>query len=189
MFACLTKLYGHEDSMKDIQAHLDKIRSDAAECLLVSTLVGDGKREVFAKTAQHLNALASEFEKTIATNGADKGTRGESEHVAPPGDPETPRATNIAATHQPQAARPRRVLPWLLVIVIGGLVGAFFWANNPAKTYWSLSNLQSKHEPSPAPQDETKEAIAALLSGEQAERKIMMEQLIGLVPRLHNPPI
>jgi len=186
MFACLTKLFGHEDPMKDIQAHLDKIRSDAAECLLVSTLVGDGKREVFAKTAQHLNALASEVEKTIATNGADKGTRGESEHVARAGDPEAAIATNIAATHQPQAARPRRVLPWLLVILIGGLVGAFFWANNPAKTYWSLSNLQSKHEPSPAPQDETKQAIAALLSGEQAERKILMEQLSGLGARLDN---
>jgi hypothetical protein len=158
MFACLTKLFGHEDSMKDIQAHLDKIRSDAAECLLVSTLVGDAKREVFAKTAQHLNALASEVEKTIATNGADKGTRGESEHVARAGDPEAAIATNIAATHQPQAARPRRVLPWLLV----------------------------KHEPAPAPQDETKQAIAALQSGEQAERKILTEQLSGLGARLDN---
>src|SRR5258708_4572188 len=120
--------------MKEIQTHLNKIRSDAAECLLLSNLVTDGKREVFAKTAEHLNALALEVEKTIATNSADKGTRGESEHIARAGDPEAAIATNIAATHQPQAARPRRVLPWLLVIVIGGLVGAFFWANNPAKT-------------------------------------------------------
>ncbi len=172
--------------MTDIRAHLDKIRSDAAECLLVSTLVGDGKREVFARTAQHLNALASEVEKTIATNGADKGTRGESEHLARAENPEAPVAADIAAAHHPRAARLRQVLPWLLVIVIGGLVGAFFWANNPAKTYWSLSNLQSKHEASPAPQDETKQAIAALLSGEQAERKILMEQLSGLGARLDN---
>src|SRR5258706_238727 len=61
--------------MKDIQTHLNKIRSDAAECLLLSNLVTDGKREVFAKTAEHLNALALEVEKTIATNSADKGTR------------------------------------------------------------------------------------------------------------------
>ena len=186
MFAGLSKLYGHESSMTDIQAHLDKIRSDAAECLLVSTLVGDGKREVFAKTAQHLNALASEVEKTIATNGADKGTRGESEHVARVGDPEAAIATNIAATHQPQAARRHRVVAWLLVVVLGGIVGAFFWDNNPAKNYWSLFNVQSKHEASPAPQDETKQAIAALLSGQQAERQILMEQLSGLGARLDN---
>ena len=56
--------------MKDIQTHLDKIRSDAAECLFLSNLVTDGKREVFARAAEHLNALASEVERTIATNSA-----------------------------------------------------------------------------------------------------------------------
>ena len=172
--------------MKDIQTHLNKIRSDAAECLLLSNLVTDGKREVFAKTAEHLNALALEVEKTIATNSADKGTRGESEHIARAGDREEAVATDIAAAHHQQAARPRRTLLWLLVVVLGGIVGAFFWANNPAKEYWSLSTLQSKHETSPAPQDETKQAIATLLSGEQAERKILMEQLSALAARVDN---
>ena len=60
--------------MNDIQTHLDKIRSDAAECVLLSNLVADGKGEVFARTAKHLSALALEIEKTIATNSADKGT-------------------------------------------------------------------------------------------------------------------
>jgi hypothetical protein len=46
--------------------------------------------------------------------------------------------------------------------------------------------LQSKHDISPAPQDETKQAIATLLSGEQAERKILMEQLSGLAARVDN---
>ena len=172
--------------MKDIQTHLDKIRSDAAECLLLSNLVTDGKREVFAKTAEHLNALASEVEKTIATNSADKGTRRESEHMARAGDREEAVATDIAAAHHQQAARPRRTLPWFLVVVLGGIVGAFFWANNPAKEYWSLSTLQSKHQTSPAAQDETKQAIATLLSGEQGERKILMEQLSALGARVDN---
>jgi BA14K-like protein len=176
-------LEGHEGSMKDIQTHLDKIRSDAAECLLISTLVGDGKREVFAKTAQHLNALASEVEKTIATNNAEMSTRGESEHMARAGDSEEPVVTDVPVAHHKQA-RPRRMLPWLLVVVVGGIVGAFLWASNPAKTHWSLFALQSKHEAPPAPQDETKQAIAALLSGEQAERKILMEQVSGLGARL-----
>ncbi len=163
--------------MKDIQTHLDKIRSDAAECLLLSNLVTDGKREVFARTAEHLNALALEVEKTIATNSADMARAGDREEAV---------ATDIAAAHHQQAARPRRMLPWLLVIVLGVVVGAFFWANNPAKEYWSLSTLQSKHETSPAPQDETKQAIATLLSGEQAERKILMEQLGALAARVDN---
>jgi len=172
--------------MKDIQTHLDKIRSDAAECVLLSSLVADGKREVFARTAEHLNALALEVEKTIATNSADKGTRGESEHMARAGDREEAVATDIAAAPHQQAARPRRMLPWLLIVGLGGIVGAFFWANNPAKEYWSLFTLQSKHETSPAPQDETKQAIASLLSGEQAERKILMEQLSALAARVDN---
>ena len=163
--------------MKDIQTHLDKIRSDAAECLLLSNLVTDGKGEVFARTAEHLNALALEVGKTIATNGADTARAGDREEAV---------ATDIAAAHRQQAARPRRMLPWLLVIVLGVIVGAFFWANNPAKEYWSLSTLQSKHETSPAPQDETKQAIATLLSGEQAERKIWVEQLGVLAARVDN---
>ena len=172
--------------MKDIQTLLDKIHSDAAECLLLSNLVTDGKGEVFARTAEHLNALALEVGTTIATNSADKGTRGESEHMARAGDREEAVATDIAAAHHHQAARPRRMLPWLLVIVLGGIVGTFFWANNPAKEYWSLSTLQSKHETSPAPQDETKQAIATLLSDERAERKILLEQLSALAARVDN---
>jgi hypothetical protein len=172
--------------MKDIQAHLDKIRSDAAECVLLSNLAADGKREMFAKTAEHLNALALEVEKTIAANGADKGTRGGSELMARAGDLEEAVATDIAAAPRQQAAPPRRVLPWLLVIALGGIVGAFVWANNPASEYWTLAALQSKHETSPAPQDETKQAIANLLSGEQAERKILMDQLSALTARVDN---
>jgi hypothetical protein len=173
--------------MKDIQAHLDKIRSDAAECLLVSTLVGDGKREVFAKTAQHLNALALEVEKTIATNTADKGPRGESEHkTAHAEDREETVATNIAAAHHSKTARPRQILPWFLIIVIGSIVGTLVWVNNPPTGYSFLSSLHAKQETPPAPQDETKQAIAALLSGEQAERKILMEQVSGLGARLDN---
>ena len=162
--------------MKDIQTHLDKIRSDAAECLLLSNLFTDGKGEVFARTAEHLNALALEVGKTIATNGADTARAGDREEAV---------ATDIAAAHHRQAARPRRMLPWLLLF-LGVIAGAFFWANNPAKEYWSLSTLQSKHETSPAPQDETKQAIATLLSGEQAERKIWVEQLGVLAARVDN---
>jgi hypothetical protein len=171
--------------MNDIRTQLDKIRSDAAECVLLSNLV-DGKREVFAKTAEHLNGLALEVEKAIAKNNADEGTRGESAHRGRPGDREEVIATDIAAAHHQQAVRPRRTLPWLLVIVLSGVVGAFFWASNPVKEYWSLYTLHSKHEASPAPRDEKTQAIATLLSGEQADRKILVEQLSGLAARVDN---
>jgi hypothetical protein len=186
----LSKFYGHKGSMTDIQAHLNKIRSDAAECILLSTLVTDGKREVFARMAEHLNGLALEVERTIAANGAGAARVADHADTARAADRKEAVATDIAATdiaaadHQ-QAARPRRMLPWLLLVVgLGVIAGAFFWTNNPAKEY--LSALQSKHEPSPAPQDATKQAIVSLLSGEQRERQRFMEQLATLVARLDN---
>jgi BA14K-like protein len=172
--------------MNDIQTHLDKIRSDAAECVLLSNLVADGKGEVFARTAKHLSGLALEIEKTVATNSADKGTRGESVNMARAGGREEAVAVDIAAAPRQQVVRPRRTLPWLLVVVLGGIVGAFVWWDNPAKDYWFLYTLQSKHETSPAAEDQTKQAIATLLSGVQAERKILTEQLSALAARVDN---
>lgn len=172
--------------MKEIQAHLAKIRSDAAECVMLSNLVADGKREVFARTAEHLSALAREVEKTILANGADNGTRGEGVNIARPEAREEAVATDVAAAHHQQAARPRRMLPWLLAAVLGGIVGAFFWAKYPANEYWPSLALQSKHEASPAPQDETKQAVATLRSDVQEERRILTEQLSALVARVDN---
>ena len=171
--------------MTDVQTHLDKIRSDAAECLLLSTLVADEKREVFAKTAQHLNALALEVEKTIATNSAEKRTPGESQHATGDAGAEETAATDMAVVHHGRE-RLRRALPWFLVAILGGTVGAFLWASSPAKTYWSMFDAEPKHETPPALQDETKRAIAALLAGEQGERKLLLDQLSGLGARLDN---
>ena len=53
--------------MKDMQAHLEKLRSDAAECALISNLAtNQEKRELFARLAEHLRVLASEVERAIA---------------------------------------------------------------------------------------------------------------------------
>ncbi len=53
--------------MKDMQAHLEKLRTDAAECQLISDLAADlQKRELFRRLAQHLGVLASEVERAIA---------------------------------------------------------------------------------------------------------------------------
>ncbi|MGF6308641.1 CHASE3 domain sensor protein [Bradyrhizobium sp. i1.8.4] len=53
--------------MQDMLTHLEKLRTDAAECALIRDLTTDmQKRELFSKLAEHLAALAAEVEKTIA---------------------------------------------------------------------------------------------------------------------------
>jgi hypothetical protein len=53
--------------MQDMKAHLEKLRSDAAECALIRDLATDPeKRALFTRLADHLGALASEVEAAIA---------------------------------------------------------------------------------------------------------------------------
>jgi hypothetical protein len=53
--------------MKDMQAHLEKLRTDAAECLLISNLATDkAKQALFARLSEHLTSLATEVERAIA---------------------------------------------------------------------------------------------------------------------------
>ena len=55
-----------EHQMKDILAHLDKLRADAAECAMIRDLATDReKRELFARLADHLHVLAAEVERAI----------------------------------------------------------------------------------------------------------------------------
>lgn len=57
--------------MQDMQTHLEKLRSDAAECGVISDLATDSqKRELFARLAAHLSALADEVEHAIAVQAA-----------------------------------------------------------------------------------------------------------------------
>ena len=52
--------------MKDFQAHLEKLRSEAAECRLISDLATDRtKREVFDGLSLHLTSLADQVEQAI----------------------------------------------------------------------------------------------------------------------------
>jgi hypothetical protein len=61
--------------MKDMHAHLEKLRADAAECRLISDLATDlEKRELFARLAKHLSVLASEIERAIGSKLADSET-------------------------------------------------------------------------------------------------------------------
>jgi hypothetical protein len=111
--------------MKNIQAHLKKIRSDAAECLVLSTLATGGKQEVFIRIAEHLNALALELETSIKI-GTDR--------VDGPKDDDNA-VFNPPPKHPQQAAWPHRVLPWMLVIALAGTSGTLIWANGLAEKY------------------------------------------------------
>jgi hypothetical protein len=52
--------------MKDYQAHLEKLRKDAAECALVRDLATDkAKREMIGRLARHLDQLAEEVERAM----------------------------------------------------------------------------------------------------------------------------
>ena len=57
--------------MQDMKAHLEKLRTDAAECALIRDLATDpDKRELFARLAEHLTTLAREIEAVIAAKVA-----------------------------------------------------------------------------------------------------------------------
>jgi hypothetical protein len=54
--------------MQDMKAHLEKLRTDAAECALIRDLATDPqKRELFTRLADHLATLAQEVEAAIAS--------------------------------------------------------------------------------------------------------------------------
>jgi hypothetical protein len=62
--------------MKDTRKHLEKLRTDAAECAIISGLAADKmKRDLFARLSQHFTVLAGEVEKaagpTLASDGHD----------------------------------------------------------------------------------------------------------------------
>ena len=52
--------------MKDMQAQLDKLRTEASECALIASLAtSKPKRDLFARLAEHYTVLASEVERAI----------------------------------------------------------------------------------------------------------------------------
>jgi hypothetical protein len=58
--------------MKDYQASIEKLRTDAAEYALIRDLATDkAKREMFDRIARHLSQLADEVERAMpASNGS-----------------------------------------------------------------------------------------------------------------------
>ena len=52
--------------MEDYQVHLEKLRKDAAECVLIRDLATDlAKRDMFDRLSRHLDQLADEVERSL----------------------------------------------------------------------------------------------------------------------------
>ena len=63
--------------MKDYQASLEKLRSDAAEAALIRDLATDmAKREMFDRLAQHLDQLANDVEQAMSAPKASQEVSG-----------------------------------------------------------------------------------------------------------------
>jgi hypothetical protein len=55
--------------MKDMLIHLEKLRTDAAECALIRDLATEPtKRELFHRSAERLSALANEVASAIRSH-------------------------------------------------------------------------------------------------------------------------
>ncbi|MCA6112901.1 hypothetical protein [Bradyrhizobium cenepequi] len=58
--------------MKDMRAHLEKLRNEAEECELISKLATDtNKKALFARLAVLQRALVKELEQAIAASSLD----------------------------------------------------------------------------------------------------------------------
>ena len=56
--------------MQDYQKHLEKLRTDAAECRLICDLAtNQAKRELFDRLAVHLSSLADQVELAMIEAG------------------------------------------------------------------------------------------------------------------------
>jgi hypothetical protein len=55
--------------MKDMQAHLEKLRVQVAECEMIRDLATDpAKRELFGRLAEHFKTLVTDLERAIAAH-------------------------------------------------------------------------------------------------------------------------
>jgi hypothetical protein len=53
--------------MQDMTTHLEKLRLQVTECEMIRDLATEsGKRELFARLAEHFKALVGELERAIA---------------------------------------------------------------------------------------------------------------------------
>lgn len=155
--------------MKDMQAHAKKIRSDAAECLVLSSLVSEERRPLFGRIAEHLNSLALEIETETLNGVPDEPSPEPGPHAEQPAVP----------IDQKRAGRSWRLLPRSLPVVLIVSAVAAVWAVN--RTHFTFSNQLPK---AAAESQASAHDFATLLSEEREERRIFSDQLSAVITRL-----
>jgi hypothetical protein len=177
--------------MKDIETHLEKLRREAAECLVVSNLATDPeKKQLFARVAEHISGLASAVQNELVVPADVVDVVNQNPTNAIPGsESKEAKATNstIVPKHATELLRMR---PWLAVVVLLAAVGAFVLIR--AEKDSSFTALEAKVPPQ-APQEATNQAIADLKqaiiefrSAEDDKRRLLSQQLDALAARVDN---
>jgi hypothetical protein len=176
--------------VNSMQKHLEKVRSDAAECLLLSSLAHDKSKDMFAQVAQHLTELASEMEKTPLANpsnvvAAEFIPIGPAvDHVATSGK------KNVVVVPSEKGAEPdgarqnqKSRRPWLFVAVVGTVAGFSLWASPlPDRLHWHFASylpsfqVSENYEIGSSPKDGA-DAIAALEATERSERDAIFKRI------------
>jgi uncharacterized protein HemX len=90
----------------------------------------------------------------------------------------------------------RRVILWVLVLVLVALGVAVFWGNIRAEKDSSRTTTVQSEAAQPPPQDDTKQAVIALqqavkdlqrqLSAEEGDRKLLADQVGALSARIND---
>lgn len=178
--------------MSDVQRVLEKLRSEAAECLVVSNVATDPeKRQLFARVAEHISGLASavQNELVLPPDLVDVVNQRPTEVIRGSGSKEAKAANStIVPKH---ATELLRMHPWLAVAVLLAAAGAFVLIR--AETDSSFTALEAKVDPPQAPQEATNQAIADLKqtimdfrSAEDDKRSLLSQQLDALATRVDN---
>ena len=176
--------------MKNIHKHLEEMRADAGELIVVLNGVATdmATEEGLARGAETAFGLAPEIDE-VGTPGTPNVAYAESQTVefwnwVPAADRKQAEAAadavnneeagadlgqatvavheQILVANQEHPAQLYRRLPWLSVIILVAIAGAYAIANNGSEQGWSyVPVVESKPGPSPEPREELKPAIAA----------------------------
>jgi hypothetical protein len=189
--------------MKDMQTHLEEVRTNLAELIVLKGIVTDtGKSEEPARLAQSASGLASEIEKATAPAGPNvacaesqtvefwnwvpaavrkqavvaEGAAGNNEDVAAVRE-------QVIVANRERAGQSQGRLPWLLVIILVAMAGAFAIANNGAEEDWfSAPMVESKPVPLAEPRDEPKHAMAAPEALKDLESAELPSEQVAVLP-------
>jgi hypothetical protein len=163
--------------MSDIQTQLEKLRREAAECLVLSNLAKEPeKQQLFARVAEHITGLAAAVQNELAIQPA---------NAVP--------TAKMPVADQKATTKSRQMLPWLVVVISLAAAGALVWprAEKAAPSATALGAkaelpIEAKAEPPQASQEDTKQTITNFLAAEDENRKVLSEQLRALAARVDN---